>query len=466
MGKRTENKKESGSEISTEKEDKGNKNKTNKRTLKKGKRKITEIYLCAVCNKSITSASIPCKACLNYVHLSRCTNFKDVKDAKAHGEFYRCPNCVKNDISIQITPEDKTEKRKPGRPRIQTSPGVIRRTSLSDLTRKRKKTEYEGLPNKLSPLNKRNRIQRKETQDKNKLEEKQEDQTKSIENNVETKKNESYNELTFEDGMLRKEDVNSLNDGKCLTDATISFAFAQIEKEKKKELEENNIKLVRPEVAMVLKRGDKSQVLETKRAMRQNGEKIFMTPINDSTNLDKYGSGEHYSVLFIDTTSKVFMHLDSIEGKNTAHAKEMAISMLDEDSFDEKGKLEWTFTEDTTCGKQDNGFDCGVYVIHNVKAAIENICHAKKFERNNPTTEEITNLRRELKQQVYTEMKRQSQKNEKMETAVNKINKHIESNNKSESPTEKEQKESSKGCPNCEKNNKEKKIMKVKHQKI
>merc|ERR1712228_982135 len=195
-----------------------------------------------------------------------------------------------------------------------------------------KKTEYEGLPNKLSPLNKKNRIPRKETketQDKNILEEKQEDQTKSIENNVETKKNQSCNELTFEEGKLTKEDVDSLNDGKCLTDATISFAFAQFEKEKKKELEENNIQLVRPEVAMVLKRGDKSQVSETKRAMRQNGKKIFMTPINDSTNLDKWGSGEHYSVLYLDT----------IEWKNTAHAKEMALSMLDEDSFEEKGKI-------------------------------------------------------------------------------------------------------------------------------
>ena len=84
VDKRTENKKESGSKISTEKEDKGNKNKTNKRTLKKGKRKISEIYLCAVCNKSITSTCIPCKACLNYIHLSRCTDYKDAKAAKAH----------------------------------------------------------------------------------------------------------------------------------------------------------------------------------------------------------------------------------------------------------------------------------------------------------------------------------------------------------------------------------------------
>merc|ERR1712240_189721 len=106
------------------------------------------------------------------------------------------------------------------------------------------------------------------------------------------------------------------------------------------------------------------------------------------------------------------------------------------------------------CGKQSNGFDCGVYVIHNVKAGIENICHAQKFEGNTPTTEEITNLRREVKHQVCTEIKHQSQKNEKMETAVNKINEHIESNNKSESPTENEQNESSKGCPNCEKNDK------------
>ena len=206
---------------------------------------------------------------------------------------------MKNDISIQITPEDKTEKRKPGRPRIQTSPGVIRRTSLGDLTRKRKKTEYEGLPNKLSPLNKKNRIPRKETketQDKNILEEKQEDQTKSIENNVETKKNQSCNELTFEEGKLTKEDVDSLNDGKCLTDATISFTFAQIEKEKNKELEENKILLVRPEVAMILKRGDKSQVMDIKRSLRQYEKEVLMLPINDSKNLDKWGSGDHYSV--------------------------------------------------------------------------------------------------------------------------------------------------------------------------
>ena len=81
-----------------------------------------------------------------------------------------------------------------------------------------------------------------------------------------------------------------------------------------------------------------------------------------------------------------------------------------------------------------------------------------------PTTEEITNLRRELKRQVDIEIKRQSQKNEKMETAVNKINEHIESNNKSESPTENELNEISNGCPNCEKNNKDEK-MKVIYQK-
>merc|ERR1711915_1152637 len=80
-----------------------------------GKRKVTELWLCAVCNKSITSTSIQCKACLGYVHLSRCTDYKDARDAKAHGEFYRCPNCVKNDISIQITPEDKTKKEKTGK---------------------------------------------------------------------------------------------------------------------------------------------------------------------------------------------------------------------------------------------------------------------------------------------------------------------------------------------------------------
>ena len=110
----------------------------------------------------------------------------------------------------------------------------------------------------------------------------------------------------------------------------------------------------------------------------------------------------------------------------------MALSMLDEDSFDEKGKIDWTFTEDTTCGKQSNGFDCGVYVIHNVKAAIENICHAEKFEGNSPTTEEITKPRRELKHQVHTEIKRQSNSPGKLDIIIYGTLKKFEPGRKSE----------------------------------
>ena len=57
--------------INSEKEDIGNKNETNKRTVRKGKRKATELCLCAVCNKNITCTSIQCKACLEHVHLSQ-----------------------------------------------------------------------------------------------------------------------------------------------------------------------------------------------------------------------------------------------------------------------------------------------------------------------------------------------------------------------------------------------------------
>ena len=117
VDKRTEKEKESGKEdrnnkkinvteennmdaktskINTEKEDIGNKNETKKRTIKKGKRTtIAELCLCAVCNKNITCTSIQCKACLKYVHLRKCTDFKNAKEARVHGEFYRCPNCVR-----------------------------------------------------------------------------------------------------------------------------------------------------------------------------------------------------------------------------------------------------------------------------------------------------------------------------------------------------------------------------------
>ena len=70
-----------------------------------------------------------------------------------------------------------------------------------------------------------------------------------------------------------------------------------------------------------------------------------MLPINDSKNLYKWGSGDHYSVLFVNTRNKTFTHLDSVVGKHAAHAKEMAISILDENSFDGQGKFNWIFDE-------------------------------------------------------------------------------------------------------------------------
>merc|ERR1711874_246094 len=130
------------------------------------------------------------------------------------------------------------------------------------------------------------------------------------------------------------------------------------------------------------------------------GNEYAVIPVNDVEDLKKWSAGDHYSTLIYDIQNKNFFHLDSIAGKNNAHAKELAMNLLYGLSFNREGKLNATFREETECGRQRNGYDCGLYVIHNMKAAVENMCVADKYEGHDPTDKEIK--KNDLKKHLVT----------------------------------------------------------------
>merc|ERR1711913_181556 len=50
--------------------------------------------------------------------------------------------------------------------------------------------------------------------------------------------------------------------------------------------------------------------------------------------------------------------------------------------------------------------DCGLYVIHNMKAAVENMCVADKYEGHDPTDKEIKELRNTIREQIDKEIQK------------------------------------------------------------
>ena len=99
--------------------------------------------------------------------------------------------------------------------------------------------------------------------------------------------------------------------------------------------------------------------------------------------------------------------------------------MLDINSFDGEGKLNVNFV-DLNCGRQRNGYDCGIYVIHNMKVAVENLCCNDKYVGHDPSDEEITEIRNDLKRKIEYEISCFTRKTTKMVAAASKIDEYID----------------------------------------
>ena len=112
---------------------------------------------------------------------------------------------------------------------------------------------------------------------------------------------------------------------------------------------------------------------------------------------------------------------------NNAHAKELAANLLDGNSFNNEGKLNATFIEQKECGRQNNGYDCGLYVIHNMKVAVENICVPESYERHVPIDGEIRLLRDTIREQIDREIHRQDAGDQLVMVSVRDIDELIAS---------------------------------------
>ena len=208
----------------------------------------------------------------------------------------------------------------------------------------------------------------------------------------------------------------------------ISFAMALYESKNEEKMCNNGIVLVRPEMAHLLKNADRPTARQQMKALGINKAKRVVIPLNDSEQLEEWSSGSHWSVLTWDRETNTFAHIDSIPRQNNKHAKNLASDLLDGSLFDNTGNLQASFRELKEYGKQKNGCDCGLYVIHNTLAIIKNLVDTESFGDLRPDSEYINQLRKSLDTQIEDEIKltgntygdkQNSGKNYKPEDTVN-----------------------------------------------
>ncbi|XP_057690141.1 sentrin-specific protease 8 isoform X2 [Corythoichthys intestinalis] len=170
--------------------------------------------------------------------------------------------------------------------------------------------------------------------------------------------------LSYQDSLLRRSDVSLLKGPHWLNDQIIGFAFEYFASERFRVLGESVI-FVSPEVTQFIKCASCPEELAMfLDPLELASRRWVFLAVND--NSDQSAGGSHWSLLVYHHKSNHFSHYDSQHGSNSPHAQRIASKL--EPVLGAKNKA--TFVEEP-CPKQQNSYDCGMYVICIAEALCE-----------------------------------------------------------------------------------------------
>ncbi|CAG8572523.1 8067_t:CDS:2 [Ambispora leptoticha] len=168
--------------------------------------------------------------------------------------------------------------------------------------------------------------------------------------------------LLYHDVVLYKDDFELLKDHQWLNDTCIEFYMEYLEKTKltsQKDEQENRLTifLLKPGLTYLISNIQDAQFLASAIPREIYMADIIFLPINNNQNPTRAGGGTHWSLVVYLKAQQQFLHYDSAHEFNTvaAHVTVERIAAL----LDVK---EIRFLQMLT-PQQDNGTDCGVFVI-------------------------------------------------------------------------------------------------------
>ncbi|CAD6222131.1 GSCOCG00000745001-RA-CDS [Cotesia congregata] len=177
--------------------------------------------------------------------------------------------------------------------------------------------------------------------------------------------------LSYHDSLLRNSDVFLLKNSHWLNDAIIGFYFEYLEQTLESNDNSKNIKLFSPEVTQLLKMTDQEFPF-----ISTDMDYIFF-PLNNCKNSDAAG-GSHWSLLVYSKAEKTCFHFDSAHGNNNSEARSFGLKISKQLHGDEAARF-----KNVQCPQQDNGYDCGIFVLCFTDAILEHLKSSPSVETCN-----------------------------------------------------------------------------------
>eukprot|EP00268_Persea_americana_P014125 TRINITY_DN16263_c0_g1_i1.p1 TRINITY_DN16263_c0_g1~~TRINITY_DN16263_c0_g1_i1.p1 ORF type:complete len:254 (+),score=45.22 TRINITY_DN16263_c0_g1_i1:438-1199(+) len=180
--------------------------------------------------------------------------------------------------------------------------------------------------------------------------------------------------LSYKDVVLRQLDLDILNGHFCLNDRIIEFYFSYLSST----YTSPDILLVPPAISFYISNCSDSESLNSFiEPLKLPDKKIVIFTINDNEDFSEVG-GLHWSLLAFSRSMNAFVHHDTAGGLNRKHAKKLYnavkgfVAVCDSVPTSSKKRENKKagcptpvpdFIECSTTPQQQNGYDCGLYVM-------------------------------------------------------------------------------------------------------
>ena len=175
---------------------------------------------------------------------------------------------------------------------------------------------------------------------------------------------------SYGDSVIYKSDVQTLSGPEYISDNVISI-FMELLNAKC-----SDVFSLSPSVVQLMKMTQITQLKEMFEGLELHQYQIIFCPVNDSNSSTSHVSGQHWSLLCYVHSQACFFHLDSSNSFNDVDAKGIASRIS---SLLLLGEHNCQF-KTLSCSQQNNGYDCGLYVIYFAKQIINDYIKLHKFD--------------------------------------------------------------------------------------
>ncbi|CAI0545381.1 unnamed protein product [Linum tenue] len=171
--------------------------------------------------------------------------------------------------------------------------------------------------------------------------------------------------LSYDDAVLRQSDLRILSGPRFLNDRIIEFYFSYLSSSSSS-FPSEDVLLVPPSITFWISNcPDADSLSEFAQPLKLPERKIVLFPVNDNDDVEVAEGGSHWSLLAYHSGRNVFVHHDSLGGMNKRPARRL-YSVLAKLMGKDAAAAEYREHADSPL--QQNGYDCGLFVIATARA--------------------------------------------------------------------------------------------------